>query len=701
MIKIKILVRLISLSFIVPLVMAEEPINDFTDFYGDADFVSIATGSKQNIDKAPAIASVITAQDITNRGARNLVEALAMVPGLNVSRSSQTLAPRFHFRGITSTFAPQALLMVNGIPLKSVVRGDSHIVWGEFPVHSIARIEVIRGPGSALYGADAYAGVINVITKSFSDIKANEAGALVGSFDTVNPWFNFAFGDEKRNASINIEFVNSDGQDSIIESDAQSAIDTVAAELFGLPPISNAPGQVNAGFQGLDIFADFNYDDLTLKLSIQDRTDVGLGQGAGEALDPIGRLGSQKIIADVQYTLEGLAEDLSVTIQGSYYFSTQEIEEDVHIFPEGALFGAFPDGLIGGPGWKEDNVNGLVKGLYTGFSGHNVAIGFGAQHADLFEVTSTTNFFPDLTPRPNGIEDVSDTPEVFLPEVSREHLYAYAQDIWQLAPDWELTTGIRWDHYSDFGTTINPRVALVWSSSLDSTTKLLYGRAFRAPSFAELFTVNNPIALGNLNLEPEVIDTVELSYIKQFSDATSATVSTFYYSADNFITFVADANNVTQTAQNVGQREGKGVELELNYQLNDFSLSANYSYVKATDQLLNDDVGEYPNHQFKASLNWQISPTIMLNLNANIVGDRERTPLDDRAPLEGFSDIGFNLQYQPVRSGWLFSLRSRNIFDENILEPSIGPTIQGGPVNIPGDLPQAGIAFYGSVSRSF
>src|SRR5690606_32168414 len=81
--------------------------------------------------------------------------------------------------------------------------------------------------------------------------------------------------------------------------------------------------------------------------------------------------------------------------------------------------------------------------------------------------------------------DVSDTQCVFLPEDDRENYYFYVQDIWSFLNDWELTIGVRYDDYTDFGSTVNPRLALVWSTSHNLTTKLLYGEAFRAPSFSE------------------------------------------------------------------------------------------------------------------------------------------------------------------------------------------------------------------------
>ena len=111
-------------------------------------------------------------------------------------------------------------------------------------------------------------------------------------------------------------------------------------------------------------------------------------------------------------------------------------------------------------------------------------------------MTESKNFYADFSPRPNGVEDVSDTDEVFMPEADRESYFVYVQGVVQMAPDWELTAGGRFDDYTDIGSTTNPRLALVWSTSLNLTTKFLYGRAFRAPSFAELLTLNNPVALG-------------------------------------------------------------------------------------------------------------------------------------------------------------------------------------------------------------
>src|SRR5674476_488408 len=128
--------------------------------YGDKSFVTIASGSRQPIARAPSVATVITAEDIAAIGAADIDEVLETVPGIHVSRSPIGYNPIYTIRGISTQYNPQVLMLVNGIPVTAAYVGDRSQIWAGMPVANIARIEVIRGPGSALYGADAFAGVI-------------------------------------------------------------------------------------------------------------------------------------------------------------------------------------------------------------------------------------------------------------------------------------------------------------------------------------------------------------------------------------------------------------------------------------------------------------------------------------------------------------------------------------------------------------
>src|SRR3569833_1037852 len=154
---------------------------EFALTYGDEDLLTIATGAQQPIAKAPAVASVITEAEIKKLGAKDIDEVLETIPGLHVARSTRLYNPIYIVRGIYSETNPQVLLLVNGIPITNIFIGDRSQVWGGMPIKDIARIEVIRGPGSAVYGADAFSGVINILTKNTDDINGTEVGGRVGS----------------------------------------------------------------------------------------------------------------------------------------------------------------------------------------------------------------------------------------------------------------------------------------------------------------------------------------------------------------------------------------------------------------------------------------------------------------------------------------------------------------------------------------
>ena len=112
--------------------------------YGDEEMISIATGRLTPINKAPAVATVITAKDIKAIGATDLDEVLETVPGLHVARNFIGYNPVYTFRGIYSDTNPQVLMLVNGIPITNLFLGDRNQIWGGMPVEDIARIEIIQ-----------------------------------------------------------------------------------------------------------------------------------------------------------------------------------------------------------------------------------------------------------------------------------------------------------------------------------------------------------------------------------------------------------------------------------------------------------------------------------------------------------------------------------------------------------------------------
>jgi outer membrane cobalamin receptor len=662
--------------------------DELGDFYGHEYFVSIATGTKTAIHKTPAVATVITADTIARLAATDIDEVLETVPGLHVNRSSNGNEPSYTFRGVYSRFNPQVLMLVNGFPITNMFVGNRNQVWGGMPVSAIARVEILRGPGSALYGADAFSGVINIITKSSENIQHNSVGMRLGSFNTKNAWAiaKGNLGDVE--SSFAYEYFKTDGYDKIIEADAQTFLDSV----FGTHA-SLAPGYMQNRRVSHEIRLQFDYQNWTFRSGLQKRTrEPGIGVTA--ALSPITTSSSDRFNADLTY-IDTLTTNSEIEVKLSHFQTTQEIDGDLVLFPPGSdigLGGPFPDGIIGNPEVFErhDRVSSIYS--YNGISQHKIRLGIGYNRGEIYKVQESKNFAlgPDGAFLPPGspVVDVSDTPYAFLPEGYRENYYAFAQDIWHIANDWELTAGLRNDHYSDFGSTTNPRLALVWSTSLNLTSKFLYGKAFRAPSFANLYNINNPAALGNPNLNPERIETYEMAFDYHPSAQFNFTSSFFFYNWNDIIAFVTAADSTSSIAQNTGGNKGKGIELEAKWKVTDaLELRANYAYQNARSKETDTKVAYAPGNQLYVEVNYKLTPNWQFNLHMNHVADRVREGADLRAAIDDYTMVNVNARWRADDDSLGFAIIAKNLFDADAREPTRN---SGAVVNIPNDLPLAG-----------
>lgn len=154
-------VAIVAFSVIQSVCAFAEPASEEDELalvYGDKSTVSIATGSQQYLRRAPAVATVITAEDIKAMGATDLDQVLETVPGLHVNRTASMGSSPYVIRGVYGLYTPQVLMLQNGIPVTVQATGGKGNLWGGLSPENIAHIKVIRGPGSALYGADAYSG---------------------------------------------------------------------------------------------------------------------------------------------------------------------------------------------------------------------------------------------------------------------------------------------------------------------------------------------------------------------------------------------------------------------------------------------------------------------------------------------------------------------------------------------------------------
>jgi iron complex outermembrane receptor protein len=347
----------------------------------------------------------------------------------------------------------------------------------------------------------------------------------------------------------------------------------------------------------------------------------------------------------------------------------------------------------GQPGGREENARLGLTAVYTGWRSHRLRLGSGFHWGDLYEVEDLTNYeFSGgvATPRSGGMTRLSDTTAAFLPEAQRTSHYGFIQDEWAFAPDWELTAGVRHDHYSDFGDTTNPRLALVWATTPWLTSKLLYGEAFRPPAFIELYARNNPIGLGNPSLEAEKLRSTELALQMTPSAAWAWDINLYDFRIRDFIDFSQDAGG-SFTAQNVGRIHGYGAETELRYQPSaSLRLLANYSYQHTEDEATGRPLGLAPRDKLFARAIWSFRPQWQLTPQLTRVGERKRQAGDARADLEGDTTFDMTLRWLNPREQFNLALIARNLFDADVREPSRGPGPGQLAPNIPDDLPQAG-----------
>jgi iron complex outermembrane receptor protein len=679
-----------------------ENTDNFLMSFGDEDFVSIATGQKKPISKAPAVASVITQDDMKSMGITSLEEALETVPGVHVSNAS-FYNPIYVFRGIYNEFNPQVLVLINGIPITNVFVGDRNQIWGSMPVEAIDRIEVIRGPGSAVYGADAFAGVINIITKANANA-ASEAGVRAGSFDRRGGWVNLNGALGRLATSMTLEYQETDGHGEIIESDLQSVFDLPFPNGFGTDA-SLAPGPVRANYKGLDARIDLAYKDWLFRLGYQGRSDLGIGAGVAQALDANGSGKSDRYNADISYDNKKISDNWELMFQLSWLDTTQET--DLYLFPDGTVlpigqdgnigsepfsgFVFFPEGVRAQPNVYEQHLRFGGGLFYSGFDNQVWRIGAGVSEAKL-QAKESKNYGPGVIDGTEVIVDgaltnVTGTEYAFLDNRERDIVYLFVQDEWNLASDWAMTAGLRYDNYSDFGNTVNPRFALVWQAAYNITAKLLHGRAFRAPSFAELYNRNNPVSNGNRELDAEKIETTEivLDYTSQ-GGKVHTIFNIFRYKMRDIIRFLPDTTQATTiTAQNFGEQDGYGFEWELKWAATDqLNLYANYAYQQSEDSLTDTDVANAPGRQAYLRLNYDLLNDIELGMQINSVMDRKREPNDPRDDIDDYITADLTLRYRINNPGSEFAVSVRNANDEDVREPSRAPGV------IPNDLPQAG-----------
>ncbi len=603
-------------------------------------YVTTATKTREAIEKSGSTVSVITAEDLRAMGARNLMDALKRVPGLGVSQFTMGNTA-VEVRGVKTDFAEKVLFLVNGHPINNnLVNGGAMWGYNEFIVEDIKQVEIVRGPGSALYGANAFVAVINVITKKADDIRGIEASVSVGSYDArkVNVQAGHKKGDFE--ISTNVQAFDTNGDEGKVEFDA----------------IGNS-GRTDYWRERYEFGTQMSFGNYSAQGKFVKRK-TGPYLGANNVLN------NDSIQEYIDYFLEA-AYQRELTSQlgfnGKAYFNHFEFDNFWELLPESP---ANPDGFKSRSPIKHD-VTGVELQLEYKLS-LNQKLLFGT----LFEHQSQYDVGIYLNGGTGPLVDASSY-AIWNDSHRRDITAAFIQDIWDITEDIRLIAGARYDYYSDFGDTFNPRASLTWSVRPDLRFVTSYGSAFRAPTFGEQYNINNPSIVGNPDVEPEEIETFEIGFQGDLNRRTSASIIFFQNEIDDLIASTP-TNNAVNESGNVGELRVQGAELEIKSRLSDGStVTANYTYQHSINKVIDERAADVPLHRANLTFNYYISRNMSFFTGVMYKGETERVSTDTRSNVDEYATLDLAFVTQGfVAKDLDLKMSAYNVFDTEYYDPT-------------------------------
>lgn len=662
-------------------------------WFGFSEEVSIATRHETPIGKAPGIVTVITADEIKNLGYRTFAEILRTIPGFEILKDALFGAVAPAVRGLVGS--EKIRVMLNGHLVNTPLSGGAFTRFDDFPVENIKRIELIRGPGSAVYGENAFLAVINIITKDTKDIDGIRISSGYGSFDTYdeNVVFGKTFG--KVDISGMAHYRQTSGFDGTVDSDYQTSLDN-SLPTPPFPDVSLAPGRVRDKRQQFDlnlrvVYQDFYFEGMYLN------KDKEPFIGPQSALNDESDIENNYVFGEVGY--QKTFED-TCTIKPRLYYDQFDDDFFIESLPDGTTIRnnsgipvTFPDGFIGDGKVSERVVGTEIPCDYQLFDDNLLTLGFEYRLINQTNVDFSSNFHPGtLDPLPE-IQDFSDQ-YPFLKEVTRRIWSLYVQDAWDIADTVNLTLGIRHDQYSDFGNAISPRSALTWAFMENASLKVLYGEAFRAPSLEEMYITNQPAIVGNEDLDPETIRTYEVGLSYQVNKYVASSVNYFYSDVEDLIT-MRPRGSIFQF-ENLGDAHIQGIEMETRVSITKENyLFMNYTYQNPEDNRGND-LPFVARHYGNFGVNARPCKYINANLSAFFSGNRSRDdddPDEERDDLSSYALLNLSLIAKEFFKSMEVQGTVFNLLDKDYSDP--------GPPEVSDDLPRPGRTFFVGLSYQF
>ncbi|MDI1300188.1 TonB-dependent siderophore receptor [Methylotenera sp.] len=480
----------------------------------DVEYVSAAKIANQISDANTAI-SIVTADDIRAYGYRSMAEIVNSMRGLYTPYDGSIYYLGGRGFGRSGDYVGRILLMIDGYATNDNIYDEAYIGNdGLLDTELIDRVEYVPGSGSAIYGNNAFFGIINIITKKGHDFDGTQVSGEIASF-----------GGKKGRVTYGKRFDN--GADILLSASALHS----DGQDFYYPEFNNPTSNY-----GVAASLDFERSQRVFgKLQFEGISVEG-GYVSRRHANPTGAYGTVFNALTWDWDTNGFVSlksdnDISSHVKASshvyygYYLDRTALTDPTLGFIHEHNRGQW--------------VGGDVKFVGNWFDHHKLV--FGAEYRNDFEISFENHF---------GTSDYS-----------RETLSLYAQDEMIVTDNLKFNLGGRIENSTGLGTNISPRAALIYTPFNPTTIKFSYSSAFRRPSAYEQFYHDGTQAI-NPTLGPEFVKSTELTVQQQFSRNMRAIASLYHYQTSDIITSMALPSGLSQNV-NSGGGHANGLELEV------------------------------------------------------------------------------------------------------------------------------------------
>ncbi|MEH2920581.1 TonB-dependent receptor domain-containing protein [Samsonia erythrinae] len=573
----------------------------------DEKIVVTATQTKHTTLSAPASVSVITHAELEKMSVNTVSDAVKKLPGININPSTSYGRNEIKIRGMKADYT---LLLVNGrrVNSRDALAGNmgNDFDLSTIPISAIERVEVIRGPMSSLYGADALGGVINVILRQPGEQVTGEIGynfeaPTEGSGGDHNRLNGYISGPLIENTLLGSLLADGGKRDAWRTEQSLNQNTDALEKRDNYSVLGNLTWLIDPQ-QSLDFDVTYTKDDRdvhwnnygTAVRNIQKMERLGLG-----------------------LTHNGSWENIDTRLR--YFY------ENVELMDNSQLNNGKAD-------ITQDNHT--VDGQISGYLGDHLLTGGGEYR--LTSLKHSMNL-------PNGAIDVSQG-AIFL------------QDEFKLG-DLALTFGGRVDHHETYGTEFSPRAYATYNLTDNWVIKGGVSKAFKAPSIAQS-SASYAIAacrgrcqtVGNPDLDPETSISYELGTAYE-AERFGAGVTLFNNDIKDMIQVQTwDRVSTRLTYENVDKARIQGIETSFWVDLtDDLNWTTNWTLVDAEDRTTKMRLKQTPKNTVNTQLNWQALENVSTYISYQYTGNQY---LFDKevSKTRGFNTVDIGATYTPVKN---------------------------------------------------